>query len=190
MPQTGKDLSFQFSYLFLARNRVQIENREKTLKNPGVFQKNFPIEIFFKNFQNYLRELSNRSFDREFLSEKRYNGKFFDKMNMWGDTMASNLILCLYDVTKSLKMRQGNRGDMWKIQVTRQFFRASDPHCHFFRESKKTFFRIWFRGMCVPNFRAVSFPFGQEVPYKQIDRSIFTSENRNILDRLLASRAF
>ena len=117
--------------------RLKIER--KLLKIQGFLKKIFPLKFFFKNFQNYLRELSNRSFDREFLSEKRYNGTFFDKMNMRGDTMASNLILCLYDVTKSLKMRQGNR-DMWKIQVTRQFLRASDPHCHFFRESKKNFF--------------------------------------------------
>ena len=32
--------------------------------------------------------------------------------------------------------KQGNLGDMRKIRVTRQFFEASDPQGHFFKEKK------------------------------------------------------
>ena len=46
---------------------------------------------------------------------------------------------------------------------------------------------MWFRGVCVPNFRSVSyFVWPGGVTHKRIPT--YTSENRNILDRLLASR--
>ena len=37
--------------------------------------------------------------------------------------------------------KQGNRGDMRKIHVTRQFFEASGPQGHFFEKTKKQVFR-------------------------------------------------
>ena len=36
-------------------------------------------------------------------------------------------------------IKQGNRGDMRKIHVTRQFFEASGPRGHFFEKTKKLF---------------------------------------------------
>ena len=42
---------------------------------------------------------------------------------------------------KSFKRQQGNRGDMRKIHVTRQFFEASGRHWDFFEITKKNVFR-------------------------------------------------
>ena len=39
-----------------------------------------------------------------------------------------------------VKKKQGNRRDMQKINVTRQFLGASGPHGHFFEKNKKTRF--------------------------------------------------
>ena len=51
---------------------------------------------------------------------------------------------------------QGIRGDMREIHVTRQFLEAGGPQGHFFDKTKNLF---WIRslGVCVPNFRSVSF---------------------------------
>ena len=57
-----------------------------------------------------------------------------------------------------LNSKQGNRGDMRKIHVTRQFFDASSPQGHSFEKSG---FQIRSMGVRVPNFRYVSFSFGQ-----------------------------
>ena len=35
--------------------------------------------------------------------------------------------------------KQGNRGDMPKIHVTRQFFDTSGPQSHFFKKTKNMF---------------------------------------------------
>ena len=40
-----------------------------------------------------------------------------------------------------IKAKQGNRGDMWKIHVTRQFFEATGRHGDFFEKTKKPIFR-------------------------------------------------
>ena len=78
--------------------RLKIE--WKLAKGQGFFKNFFPIEILFvENFQNYRRQFPKSSFDREFNTEKLYNGTFFDKMNMWRDMTYD------YDVTNSLKMR-------------------------------------------------------------------------------------
>ena len=45
---------------------------------------------------------------------------------------------------------------MRKIHITRQFFEATGPQGHFF-EKTKTRFQVWSSGVCVPNFRSVSF---------------------------------
>ena len=42
------------------------------------------------------------------------------------------------DSTLKIKLKQGNRGDMRKIHVTRQFFEASGRHGDFFEETKET----------------------------------------------------
>ena len=44
--------------------------------------------------------------------------------------------------------KQGDRGDMRKIHVTRQFFEASDPQGHFFEKTKNPFFKYGL-GECV-----------------------------------------
>ena len=36
--------------------------------------------------------------------------------------------------------KRGNRGDMRKIHVTRQFLATSGPHSHFFEKTKKAVF--------------------------------------------------
>ena len=78
-----------------------------------------------------------------------------------------------------MKWKKGNRGDKRKIQMTRQFFDASDPQGHFFNVCTK--FQVWIFFRC-----------GKKAPYEHIHQQshIFTSENRNILDRLIASRRF
>ena len=53
-----------------------------------------------------------------------------------------------------IKKKQGNRGDMRKIHVTRQFFEASGPQGIF---KKKNHFQIRSMGVCLLNFRSVSF---------------------------------
>ena len=65
---------------FVSSNRFQIEIQVKTRKKPGVNQKFSLIEILF--FENFRREFLNSSFDRDYHTEKRYDGTFFDKMNI------------------------------------------------------------------------------------------------------------
>ena len=50
-------------------------------------------------------------------------------------------------LNSGLKPKQGNRGDMQKIHVTKQFSEASDPQGHFF-EKRKTVF-LYGLGECV-----------------------------------------
>ena len=47
---------------------------------------------------------------------------------------------------------------------------------------------MWFRGVCVPNFRCVSFFVVAKKRCTDKQTHIFTRENRNIFDPLLASR--
>ena len=49
----------------------------------------------------------------------------------------SLIALLLRDITD----KQDNRGDIRKIHVTRQFFRAKGPEGHFFEKRKKCVFR-------------------------------------------------
>ena len=79
---------------------------------------------------------------------------------------------------------------MRKIHVTQQFFVASGRHGDFFEKTKKSVFKRSMR-VCVPNFRSVSF-FVWPAGVTQINTKIhtYTSEIRNILARLLASRGF
>ena len=94
----------------------------------------------------------------------------------------------LLNAWNQLKIKHYNRGDMRKIHMTWQFFEASDRRRHFFKQKNVFTYGL---GECVPNFRSVyifNFFFGQEVPYKPIN--IFTSELKNIFDRVLASRGF
>ena len=44
--------------------------------------------------------------------------------------------------------KQGNRENMQKIQVTRQFFEASGPQGHFFEKTKKLFLDMVYGSMC------------------------------------------
>ena len=58
-------------------------------------------------------------------------------------------------------------------------------------KKQKNHFQIWSRRVCVPNFRRVFFSLCQNGAVQTDPHtSIFTSDNRNILDRLLASRGF
>ena len=42
--------------------------------------------------------------------------------------------------------------------MTRQFFEAGGPQGNFYeKKQKKNSFQIWSRGVCIPNFRPVSF---------------------------------
>ena len=45
----------------------------------------------------------------------------------------------MHQIVYPIKEAQGNRGDMRKIQVTRQFFEASDPQGHFYDKTKNAF---------------------------------------------------
>ena len=92
--------------------RLKIER--KLIKIQGFFENYFPL-FFSKIFKIILKSSQVPRSIENFALENDIMAQFFDKMNMWGDIMASYLILCLYNVTKSLKIRQGNRGDMWKI---------------------------------------------------------------------------
>ena len=86
VPWTSRNSLFRFFYLLGDQNHFQIENRMKTRKRPGAFRKFSPIEILlFEYFQNDRREFCHGLSDREFYTEKRYNGTFFDKMNTRGD---------------------------------------------------------------------------------------------------------
>ena len=47
---------------------------------PSIFENSSPLK--FEKFQNYRRKHPKSSNDRKFHTEKRYNGSFFDKMNI------------------------------------------------------------------------------------------------------------
>ena len=40
---------------------------------------------------------------------------------------------------KTINKKPGNRGDIPKINVTRQFFEAGGPQGHFFKKTKNSF---------------------------------------------------
>ena len=46
------------------------------------------------------------------------------------------------------KIKKGNGGDMRKIHMTRQFFKASGRHGDFFEKIKKKFLDIVYGSMC------------------------------------------
>ena len=79
---------------------------------------------------------------------------------------------------------------MRKIHVTQQFFEASGRRGDFFEKTKNPFSDKVYASI-VPNFRSVSL-FVWPGDVAQINKQIhtYTSEFRNILDRLLASRGF
>ena len=87
---------------------------------------------------------------------------------------------------------QGNRKDMQKIQVTRQFCEASVPQGHFFKQTKNPFLDKVYGSMCA-KFQ-VSNVFHLARSGDAIHTAIYThihtytSEIRNI--RLLGSRGF
>ena len=84
---------------------------------------------------------------------------------------------------------------MQRIHVTRQYFETSGPRDHFFEKTKKPVSGYGL-GECLYRISGLyRFPFGQELPYRPTnlqtsENRIFTSENRNILDRMLTSRGF
>ena len=86
--------------------------------------------------------------------------------------------------------KQGNRGDMRKIYVTRQFFEASGPQGHFFEKNKITRFLEKVNGSRCAKFQVcIVFRLARR---HDVNTHIhtYTSEISNILDRLLASRGF
>ena len=80
---------------------------------------------------------------------------------------------------------------MRKVHVTRHFFEAGGPPGDFFEKTKKNVFRCGLGEREYKNFRSVSF-FVWPGGVTQINTQIhtYTTEIRNILDRLLASRGF
>ena len=64
---------------------------------------------------------------------------------------------------------QGNRGDMPKIHVTRQFFKAGGPQGHFFEKTKIPVFRCSLEECVYQISGLYCFPFDQELPYKLTD---------------------
>ena len=81
---------------------------------------------------------------------------------------------------------------MRKIYVTRQFFEASGPQDNFFEKTKNPFLDMVLGSECTKFQVCIFFRCGQKTPYRQTYQQshIFTSENRYILDRLLASSGF
>ena len=85
---------------------------------------------------------------------------------------------------------------MRKIHVTRQLFEASGPQGNFFEKTNKNPVFRYGLGECVYQISGqylFSFwPKGAVQVHKPTDPQthIFTSENKNILDRMLASRRF
>ena len=78
---------------------------------------------------------------------------------------------------------------MRKIHVTRQFFEASGIQDHFFEKNQKPVFRYCL-GECVYQISSLYLfsPWPKGPVQKHQQTHIFTSENRNILDQLVASR--
>ena len=79
--------------------------------------------------------------------------------------------------------KQGNGGNMRKIHVTRQFFKARGPQGHFFEKTKKPVFRCGL-GECVYQISGLyRISYGQKVPYDPTairPRDIYTSELQKI----------
>ena len=81
--------------------------------------------------------------------------------------------------------KQGNRGDMRKIHVTRQFFEASGRHGDLIEKTQNPFLDK-VNGSMWAEFQVCIVWLGDVTQiHTQINTS--TSEIRNILDRLLAS---
>ena len=57
---------------------------------------------------------------------------------------------------KENKTKQGNRGDMRKINVACQFFESTGLQGHFV-EKTKNWFQVWSGEFFLPNFRCLSF---------------------------------
>ena len=57
---------------------------------------------------------------------------------------------------KNQQLKQGNLGDIAKIQATREIFRVQRPAGTFSKEEKKSF-QTWSRKVRVPNFMSLSF---------------------------------
>ena len=76
---------------------------------------------------------------------------------------------------------QGNRGDVRKIYVTRHFLETSGPRGHFFE--KKPAFRYGLEE-CV--YQISGLYLFSLYPKDPVQTNVFTSENRNILEWLLA----
>ena len=88
-----------------------------------------------------------------------------------------------------LNLKQGNRRDMRQINVTRQFFEASGPRGDFFEKTKTPFLDKVNGSMCTKFQACIVFHL---VRWRDTHTwsDIYTSENRNILNRLPASRGF
>ena len=89
--------------------------------------------------------------------------------------------------------KQCNRGDMRKIHVTRQFFGASGRHGDFFKKTKNVFLDKVYESMCTKFQVCIVFRLTRRRDtnkYTNTQIHTYTSEIRNILDRLLASRGF
>ena len=69
--------------------------------------------------------------------------------------------------------RQGNIRDMGKIPMTRYFFEASGRQGNFYEKKQKNYFWIWSRGLCVQNFKSLSFFVW---PGGSVQTNIYTSE--------------
>ena len=86
-------------------------------------------------------------------------------------------------------IEQGNRGDMRKIHVTRQFFEASDSQDNIFEKTKKPFLDKVKGSMCAKFQVCIVFRLARKRDtHSQIHK--YMSEFKNILDGLLASRGF
>ena len=113
-------LKIDSSYILLTRSKPFSKSAEISRTAPWFSKTLSHWKFFFEKFQNSRRELPNGSFP---------NGTFFDEGNMWWD-MTSYVILFVYDVTKSLKMRK---------------WRHISSHVHFIKKCPViTFFSIKF----------------------------------------------
>ena len=80
---------------------------------------------------------------------------------------------------------------MRKIHVTRKFFEVSGRHNEFSKKQKKPFLNKVNGGMCAKFQVRIVFRLARKRDTnKYTNTHIYTSEIRNILDRLLALRGF
>ena len=89
--------------------------------------------------------------------------------------------------------KQGNRGDLRKIHVTRQFFEASGRHNDLIEKTKNLFLDKVNGSMCAKFQVCIAFCLARRRDtntYSHTHINTYTSEIRNILDWLLASRGF